>query len=221
MVVEPGGFRTDFADRSLHLSAETIDAYAATAGLRRSENITPHGRQPGDPVRAARAIILALEADTLPFRLVLGRSALQRIRAAMDSQRREIRCMGGLGERSRLSRDIAERPIALNRTRWRPDGHQEPGSRRIVMADPPKRQLGHTGLQFTMLGYGAMELRNIPRSTTASARSGSLIQRTRRIFTTMSQSRKRVCCRLNFTPRQATPRRGWFRTSRRVIAPPS
>jgi len=90
MVVEPGGFRTDFAGRSLRQSAETIDAYAATAGLRRKENITTDGRQPGDPVRAARAIITALESDTPPFRLVLGRSAVQRIRAEMEAQRREI-----------------------------------------------------------------------------------------------------------------------------------
>jgi aryl-alcohol dehydrogenase-like predicted oxidoreductase len=32
------------------------------------------------------------------------------------------------------------------------------------MAEPPKRQLGRTGLQVTMLGYGAMELRGAPRA---------------------------------------------------------
>jgi aryl-alcohol dehydrogenase-like predicted oxidoreductase len=32
-----------------------------------------------------------------------------------------------------------------------------------LMADLPKRQLGRTGLQVTMLGYGAMELRGVPR----------------------------------------------------------
>jgi aryl-alcohol dehydrogenase-like predicted oxidoreductase len=31
------------------------------------------------------------------------------------------------------------------------------------MADLPKRDLGRTGLQVTMLGYGAMELRGVPR----------------------------------------------------------
>src|SRR5712691_2666065 len=31
------------------------------------------------------------------------------------------------------------------------------------MADLPKRELGRTGLQVTMLGYGAMELRGAPR----------------------------------------------------------
>ena len=90
MVVEPGGFRTDFAGRSLRQSIGTIEAYAATAGLRRRENITTHGKQPGDPVRAAKAIIAALDAETPPFRLVLGKSALQRIRAELEGQRHEI-----------------------------------------------------------------------------------------------------------------------------------
>jgi NAD(P)-dependent dehydrogenase (short-subunit alcohol dehydrogenase family) len=89
-VVEPGGFRTDFAGRSLRQSSRPIDAYAKTAGLRRKENSTTDGRQPGDPVRAAEAIIKAVQADKPPFRLVLGRSAVQRIRAELDAQRREL-----------------------------------------------------------------------------------------------------------------------------------
>jgi NAD(P)-dependent dehydrogenase (short-subunit alcohol dehydrogenase family) len=89
-VVEPGGFRTDFAGRSLRQSSRPIDAYAKTAGLRRKENSTTDGRQPGDPERAAEAIIKAVQADKPPFRLVLGRSAVQRIRAELDAQRREL-----------------------------------------------------------------------------------------------------------------------------------
>src|SRR3984957_19902747 len=50
MVVEPSGFGTDFAGRSLHQSSKVIDAYAATAGKRRKENLTNHGRQAGDSV---------------------------------------------------------------------------------------------------------------------------------------------------------------------------
>lgn len=90
MVVEPSGFRTDFAGRSLRQSARTIDAYAQTAGLRRKENLTNDGRQAGDPVRAAEAMIKAVEAEKPPFRLALGRSAVERIGAEMDAQRRDL-----------------------------------------------------------------------------------------------------------------------------------
>jgi NAD(P)-dependent dehydrogenase (short-subunit alcohol dehydrogenase family) len=90
MVVEPSGFRTDFAGRSLRQSARTIDAYAPTAGKRRKEAITTDGQQAGDPVRAASAIIEALQADAPPFRLALGRSAVERIGAEMDAQRRDL-----------------------------------------------------------------------------------------------------------------------------------
>src|SRR5690242_4887341 len=60
--VEPGGFRTDFAGRSLAQSAEAIADYAETAGKRRKENDTAHGNQPGDPAKAAAAIITAVDS---------------------------------------------------------------------------------------------------------------------------------------------------------------
>jgi NAD(P)-dependent dehydrogenase (short-subunit alcohol dehydrogenase family) len=90
MVVEPSGFRTDFAGRSLRQSARVIDAYAPTAGKRRKENLTNDGKQAGDPVRAAEAIISALQSDKPPFRLALGRDAVQRIRQEMDAQRQDL-----------------------------------------------------------------------------------------------------------------------------------
>jgi NAD(P)-dependent dehydrogenase (short-subunit alcohol dehydrogenase family) len=81
VAVEPGAFRTDFAGRSLTQSAGEIDAYAATAGPRRKENETAHGTQPGDPARAAEAIIRLAEADEVPSLLLLGPDALTRFEA--------------------------------------------------------------------------------------------------------------------------------------------
>ena len=90
IIVEPGGFRTDFAGRSLTQSAQPIGDYAETAGKRRKENDTIDGRQPGDPDRAAQAILRAVAADEPPLRLLLGSDALRRAEAELDAQRAEI-----------------------------------------------------------------------------------------------------------------------------------
>ena len=79
-VVEPGAFRTDFAGRSLTQSSTVIDDYAETAGKRRKEHDTAHGTQPGDPAKAAKAIIVAAESAEPPAFLLLGNDALSTYR---------------------------------------------------------------------------------------------------------------------------------------------
>jgi NAD(P)-dependent dehydrogenase (short-subunit alcohol dehydrogenase family) len=79
-VVEPGAFRTDFAGRSLTQSSTVIDDYAETAGKRRKEHDTMHGTQPGDPAKAATAIVAAVESDEPPAFLLLGNDALNTYR---------------------------------------------------------------------------------------------------------------------------------------------
>ena len=79
-VVEPGAFRTDFAGRSLTQSSTVIDDYAETAAKRRKEHDTMHGTQPGDPAKAAQAIITAVESDESPAFLLLGNDALNTYR---------------------------------------------------------------------------------------------------------------------------------------------
>jgi NAD(P)-dependent dehydrogenase (short-subunit alcohol dehydrogenase family) len=90
MVVEPGGFRTDFAGRSLEQSAHPIADYAGTAGKRRKENDTVHGTQAGDPTKAAEVMIAAVEAANTPGLLVLGEDALEGFNAVLDIQRAEL-----------------------------------------------------------------------------------------------------------------------------------
>lgn len=85
IIVEPGPFRTDWAGRSIKQSATKIDDYAATAGKRRAETEARSGNQPGDPKRAADAIMQAVAADEPPLHLVLGAPALQLARKKIAS----------------------------------------------------------------------------------------------------------------------------------------
>src|SRR6185503_5340137 len=77
MSVEPGAFRTDFSGRSL-------TQYAETAGKRRKENDAVHGTQPGDPARAAAALVEVVGSGKAPELLVLGPDALIRLRSVLD-----------------------------------------------------------------------------------------------------------------------------------------
>jgi NAD(P)-dependent dehydrogenase (short-subunit alcohol dehydrogenase family) len=90
MVVEPGAFRTDFAGRSLTQAARPIADYADTAGKRRKEHGTGHGTQPGDPAKAAAALLEAVESDDSPYMLLLGNDASDAFRAALDLLRKDI-----------------------------------------------------------------------------------------------------------------------------------
>lgn len=90
MVVEPGGFRTDFAGRSLQQSPGSITDYADTAGPRRKENDRVHGTQPGDPAKAAAAMIAAVEAESSPFMLLLGQDSLDGFRGASTALSAEV-----------------------------------------------------------------------------------------------------------------------------------
>ncbi|MFD9896839.1 oxidoreductase [Mesorhizobium sp. NPDC059025] len=89
-IIEPGAFRTDWAGRSMVESGTIIDDYAETAGKRREATRGASGRQPGDPARAAKAIISAFEADEAPLRLLLGAAALTIARQRLDALRQNF-----------------------------------------------------------------------------------------------------------------------------------
>jgi NAD(P)-dependent dehydrogenase (short-subunit alcohol dehydrogenase family) len=74
-IVAPSGFRTDWAGRSANNSRTVIKDYETTAQVNQNTIRRSSGNQPGDPVRAAKAIINAVESPNPPLRLLLGKGA--------------------------------------------------------------------------------------------------------------------------------------------------
>jgi NAD(P)-dependent dehydrogenase (short-subunit alcohol dehydrogenase family) len=89
LIVEPGSFRTEFGGARLHESPE-IAAYAETAGRNRAYITGVDGTQPGDPRKAAEAIVATLDAPDPPLRLALGEDAVDALRAGFDARRAEL-----------------------------------------------------------------------------------------------------------------------------------
>lgn len=90
MLVEPSGFRTDWAGRSANESKNRFADYAATAGAGRAGVRAISGKQAGDPVRAVKAIIGAVEAGRPPHRLLLGVAAYQAATAKLEDLRKDF-----------------------------------------------------------------------------------------------------------------------------------
>ena len=91
MLVEPSGFRTDWAGRSANESKKQIADYAATAGVCRSEMRADSGKQPGDPARAAKAIVEAVASLNPPHHLLLGNDAYEGATAKLEALGKEYK----------------------------------------------------------------------------------------------------------------------------------
>jgi NAD(P)-dependent dehydrogenase (short-subunit alcohol dehydrogenase family) len=90
MLVEPSGFRTDWAGRSADESARQIDDYMATAGTVRAGLRAVSGKQAGDPVRAAKAVVKAVASGNPPHHLLLGQDAFDGAMAKLDELRKDF-----------------------------------------------------------------------------------------------------------------------------------
>jgi short-subunit dehydrogenase len=89
-IIEPGPFRTDFLGRSGVVAKTRIADYDATAGNMRKYFAENDGKQKGDPVRAVHAMMQVVESPNPPLRLLLGASALQRLRSKVTNWEKEI-----------------------------------------------------------------------------------------------------------------------------------
>jgi NAD(P)-dependent dehydrogenase (short-subunit alcohol dehydrogenase family) len=90
LIVEPGAFRTGLFRPDAAYQSQPMPAYAQTVGPTRDYVSGGHGLQPGDPAKAAQAILAALDADEPPLRLVLGGDAVDNIRARLEQLTGEL-----------------------------------------------------------------------------------------------------------------------------------
>lgn len=88
--VEPGPFRTDWAGRSLQQTPNKIADYADTAGKRLKGTSDGSGKQPGDPVRAAQAMVAITQSAEPPRHLVMGAWGFETVTAKIAERLKQI-----------------------------------------------------------------------------------------------------------------------------------
>lgn len=104
-IVAPSGFRTDWAGRSANDSKIIIEDYATTAGKNKGDIRGYSGNQPGDPVRAAKAMIQVVESENPPLRLLLGVAALKGARLKLDELKHDFDTWAEVSEGADFPKD--------------------------------------------------------------------------------------------------------------------
>lgn len=97
-IIAPSGFRTDWAGRSAKDTSVKIDDYASTAGKNAGDIRGYSGNQPGDPVRAAKAMIDVTETEHPPLRLLLGAAALKGARIKVEELKHDFETWAAVSE---------------------------------------------------------------------------------------------------------------------------
>lgn len=88
--IEPGGFRTDWAGRSMIFEKGGIADYDETRQASQSRLAARNGRQPGDPKKAARAMLDVITSPNPPVHLLLGSDAWQLVNEKLDALKAEF-----------------------------------------------------------------------------------------------------------------------------------
>ncbi|WP_017255829.1 oxidoreductase [Pseudomonas tolaasii] len=88
--IEPGGFRTDWAGRSMVRAERTIADYDATFDAVRAARLARSGRQDGDPAKAAQVMMQVVASAEPPAHVLLGNDAVDHVTAKLNALRAEI-----------------------------------------------------------------------------------------------------------------------------------
>ncbi|MBV8952536.1 MAG: SDR family NAD(P)-dependent oxidoreductase [Solirubrobacterales bacterium] len=97
LIVEPGPFRTGLFRAGAAYESAAMPEYTDTVGPTRAYVRGNHGLQPGDPAKAAAAIIAAVDAEDPPLRLVLGEDAIGNVRERLAAMADELGRWEALG----------------------------------------------------------------------------------------------------------------------------
>jgi NAD(P)-dependent dehydrogenase (short-subunit alcohol dehydrogenase family) len=87
--LEPGGIRTNWAQRAGEGSPEVLPEYEASVGAIYKLLASVRGRAEGDPKRIADLIVTLASAEELPKRLILGKDAEIRVKNAEEARAEE------------------------------------------------------------------------------------------------------------------------------------
>ena len=86
----PGQFRTDWAGRSMDRTPRSIADYDRVMNPVRTGRENKSGNQPGDPDKAAQALLTLVATENPPARLYLGEDALSLVGQKLDRMRDEM-----------------------------------------------------------------------------------------------------------------------------------
>jgi NAD(P)-dependent dehydrogenase (short-subunit alcohol dehydrogenase family) len=100
--IEPGGFRTDWAGRSMVRAARSIADYDTLIEPIRKRRIEASGWQIGDPAKAAAAMLKVALSDNPPAHLLLGSDAVRLVGEKMKSLQADFDAWKGVS----LSTDV-------------------------------------------------------------------------------------------------------------------
>jgi NAD(P)-dependent dehydrogenase (short-subunit alcohol dehydrogenase family) len=102
--VEPGGFRTDWAGRSMVRAPRSIADYDAVFEPIRKRRLENSGKQTGDPKKAAQAMLKLIASENPPAHLLLGSDAVRLVDEKMKALQAELDAWKSLS----LSTDVQE-----------------------------------------------------------------------------------------------------------------
>lgn len=88
--VAPGSFRTDWAGRSMQRTPRSIADYDASFDPVRKAREEKSGKQPGDPRKAAQAMLQVIASPAPPAHLLLGSDALSLVRSRLEQAANQI-----------------------------------------------------------------------------------------------------------------------------------